>query len=110
MWIPACKAPAKLPDVGIPILHWYRISDIQTYLHRENPRQSEISDKHQKRREFQPDHGRKEKMMGNTCKNCINNDNVLCDCRGFFVEDEDSCEKHREDWREAMLRRFNRRR
>ena len=32
-------------------------------MHRENPRQSEIPDKHQKRREFQPDHGRKENKM-----------------------------------------------
>ena len=53
----------KLPDVGIPILHRYRSSNIQTHLHRENPRQSEIPDKHQKRREFQPDHGRKENKM-----------------------------------------------
>lgn len=41
----------------------YRSSNIQTHLHRENPRQSEIPDKHQKRREFQPDHGRKENKM-----------------------------------------------
>ena len=94
MWIPACKAPTQFPDVGIPILHWYRSSNIQTHLHRENPRQSEIPDKHQKRREFQPDHGRKEKMMENTCKTCINNDDGLCDHRGILVEDEDSCEHH----------------
>lgn len=48
----------------------------------------------QKRREFQPDHGRKEKMMGNTCKTCINNDDGLCDRKGIIVEDEDSCEHH----------------
>ena len=53
---------------------------------------------------------RKEKTMENTCKTCINNDDDLCDRRGILVEDEDSCEKHREDWREAMLRQFNRRR
>ena len=58
MWIPDCKAPTQLPDVGIPILHRYRSSNIQTHLHRENPRQSEIPDKHQK-----PDHGRKENKM-----------------------------------------------
>lgn len=110
MWIPACKAPTQLPDMDIPILHRYRSGNIQTHLHRENPRQSEKLDKHQKRREFQPDHGRKEKMMENTCKTCINNDDGLCDRRGILVEDEDSCEKHREDWREAMLRQFNRRR
>ena len=63
MWIPDCKAPTQLPDVGIPILHRYRSSNIQTHLLRENPRQSEIPDKHQKRREFQPDHGRKENKM-----------------------------------------------
>ena len=62
MWIPACKAPTQLPDVGIPILHRYRSSNIQTHLHREDPRQSEISDKHQKRREFQSGH---EKEMAN---------------------------------------------
>ena len=55
-WIPACKAPTQLPDVGIPILHRYRSSNIQTHLHREDPRQSEISDNHQKRREFQSGH------------------------------------------------------
>ena len=53
---------------------------------------------------------RKEKMMENTCKTCINNDDGLCDRKGILVEDEDSCEKHREDWREAMVRQFNRRR
>ena len=53
---------------------------------------------------------RKEKIMENTCKTCINNDDGLCDRKGILVEDEDSCEKHREDWREAMLRQFNRRR
>ena len=53
---------------------------------------------------------RKEKTMENTCKTCIDNDDGLCDCRGILVEDEDSCEKHHEDWREAMLRQFNRRR
>ena len=52
----------------------------------------------------------KEKIMEKTCKTCINNDDGLCDRRGILVEDEDSCEKHREDWREAMLRQFNRRR
>lgn len=53
---------------------------------------------------------RKEKIMENTCKTCINNDDGLCDRKAILVEDEDSCEKHREDWREAMLRQFNRRR
>lgn len=48
--------------------------------------------------------------MGNTCKTCINNDDGLCDRKGILVEDEDTREKHREDWREAMLRQFNRRR
>lgn len=52
MRIPACKASTQFPDVGIPILHRYRSSNIQTHLHRENPRQSEVLDKHQKRREF----------------------------------------------------------
>ena len=94
MWIPDCKAPTQFPDVGIPILHWYRSSNIQTHLHRENPRQSEMLDKHQKRGEFQPDHGRKEKMMENTCKTCINNDDGLCDRKGILVEDEDFCEYH----------------
>lgn len=56
MWIPACKASTQLPDMGIPILHWYRSRNIQTHLHRENPIQSEILDKHQKRREFQSGH------------------------------------------------------
>lgn len=105
MWIPACKAPTQFPDVGIPILHWYRSSNIQTHLHRENPRQSEIPDKHQKRREFQPDHGRKEKMMENTCKTCINNDDGLCDHRGILVEDEDSCEHHLAAGKKVRMKR-----
>lgn len=44
--------------------------------------------------------------MEKTCKTCINNDDGLCDRRGILVEDEDSCEKHREDWRETMLRQL----
>ena len=42
--------------------------------------------------------------MKKTCKTCINNDDGLCDRRGILVEDKDSCEKHSEDWKEAMLR------
>ncbi len=47
--------------------------------------------------------------MEKTCKTCINNDDGLCNHKGILVENEDFCEKHREDWRNAMLRQFNRR-
>lgn len=48
---------SKVLDVEL-LAEWdrYRKCNIQTHLHRENPRQSEISDKHQKRREFQSGH------------------------------------------------------
>lgn len=35
-------------------------------------------------------------MANNTCSTCIDNDNGLCDSKGILVEDDDSCDKHRE--------------
>lgn len=37
--------------------------------------------------------------MGNkTCATCIDNDNGLCDRKGILINDEDTCDKHRENW------------
>ena len=35
-------------------------------------------------------------MIDKTCSNCVDNDNGLCDRKGILVEDDDSCDKHRE--------------
>lgn len=48
-------------------------------------------------------------MENKTCETCINNDDGLCDRKGILIHDDDSCEHHKEDWREVMLRQFNRR-
>ena len=48
-------------------------------------------------------------MENKTCATCIENDDGLCDCKGILIHDDDTCEKHKENWREAMLRQFNRR-
>lgn len=45
----------------------------------------------------------------NNCKNCIYNDDGLCDGKGILVEDEDTCDKWREeqvDWKGCMLSTF----
>ncbi len=44
-----------------------------------------------------------------TCKTCKDNDDGLCDRRGILVEDDDECDKHKESWKDAMLRQFFRR-
>ena len=31
---------------------------------------------------------------------------VFCDRKGILVDEEDSCEKHREDWRDRLLDHF----
>nr|DAF34593.1 MAG TPA: protein of Unknown Function (DUF1540) [Caudoviricetes sp.] len=45
----------------------------------------------------------------NNCKNCIYNDDGLCDRKGILVEDEDTCDKWSEgqvEWKERMLSTF----
>ncbi len=48
-------------------------------------------------------------MENKTCATCIENDDGLCDRKGILIHDDDTCEKHKENWREVMLRQFNRR-
>lgn len=48
-------------------------------------------------------------MSEKTCRTCIDNDCGLCDRKGILVDDDDGCEKHRDeesDWRQAMMRTF----
>ena len=45
-------------------------------------------------------------MENKICKTCIDNEDGFCDRKGILVEDEDSCNKHREDgteWKEESL-------
>ena len=45
-------------------------------------------------------------MENKTCKTCIDNEDGFCDRKGILVEDEDGCNKHREDgteWKEENL-------
>lgn len=35
-------------------------------------------------------------MIEKTCKTCLDNEDGFCDRKGILVDDEDSCEKHRE--------------
>ena len=44
-----------------------------------------------------------------TCKSCIDNDNGLCDRKGILIHEDDTCDKHREDWRQRMMEKFDRR-
>lgn len=46
--------------------------------------------------------------MDKTCVTCIDNDDGLCDRKGILVHD-DTCSQHKESWKDAMLRQFNRR-
>ena len=45
-------------------------------------------------------------MIDKTCRTCIDNEDGFCDRKGLLVDDEDSCEKHREDWRDRLLDHF----
>lgn len=38
--------------------------------------------------------------MDKTCATCVENDN------GLLVHDDDTCDQHRENWKDAMLRQF----
>ena len=48
-------------------------------------------------------------MNNKTCETCIENDAGLCDRKGILVNEDDSCGKHRQDWRQQMLEKFDRR-
>lgn len=48
-------------------------------------------------------------MNEKTCKNCIENEDGLCDRKGILVDEDDSCEKHREDWRQKLMSKFDKR-
>ena len=48
-------------------------------------------------------------MENKTCATCIKNDAVLCDRKGILINEDDSCNKHREDWRRKMMEKFDRR-
>ena len=39
-------------------------------------------------------------MDNKTCKTCADNEDGFCDRKGILVEDEDGCNKHREDGEE----------
>lgn len=48
-------------------------------------------------------------MIDKTCRTCIDNEDGFCDRKGILVDDEDSCEKHREDWRDRFTGSFSQR-
>ena len=45
-------------------------------------------------------------MEDRTCKTCKDNDNGLCDRKGILVEEEDTCDKWQQSWKEKMLAAF----
>ena len=48
-------------------------------------------------------------MENKTCTTCIDNDNGLCDRKGILIHEDDTCNQHKEDWRQRMLKKFDRR-
>ena len=42
--------------------------------------------------------------MDKTCATCIENDDGLCDRKGTLVQDDDTCDQHKESWKDAMLK------
>lgn len=40
------------------------------------------------------------------CCTCVSFDYGICDLYGKIVQDDDSCKKHRFDWKEKLLQRF----
>lgn len=48
-------------------------------------------------------------MKDKTCITCIDNDNGLCDRKGILIREDDTRDQHKEDWREKMLEKFDRR-
>ena len=51
----------------------------------------------------------KDKTKNKTCATCIDNDNGLCDRKGILIHEDDTCDQHREDWRQRMMEKFDRR-
>jgi hypothetical protein len=49
------------------------------------------------------------RMVNKTCATCIDNDNGLCDRKGILIHEDDTRNQHREDWRQQMMRKFDRR-
>lgn len=49
-------------------------------------------------------------MENKTCKTCKYNDNLLCDRKGIWIQDDDTCSKWQQDnmvtWQETMLAKF----
>ena len=45
-------------------------------------------------------------MENKTCKTCRDNDDGLCDRKGILIEDDDTCDQHRKNWKDAMLKQF----
>ena len=48
-------------------------------------------------------------MTNKTCTTCIDNDNGLRDRKGILIHEDNTCDQHREDWRQRMLEKFDRR-
>lgn len=40
--------------------------------------------------------------MNKTCATCIDNDNGLCDRKGILIQEDDTCDCHREDWQQQI--------
>lgn len=45
-------------------------------------------------------------MEDRTCETCTYNEDGLCDKKGTLVEDEDSCEKHKNRINDLMFYKF----
>lgn len=49
-------------------------------------------------------------MENKICKTCKYNDNLLCDRKGIWIQDNDTCSKWQQEnarsWRETMLAKF----
>lgn len=48
-------------------------------------------------------------MVKRICKTCHSNDCFLCDKKGIWVKDEDTCDKWNKEkltWKEKLMQRF----
>ena len=45
-------------------------------------------------------------MEEKTCRTCKDNEDGLCDRKGILVEDEHTCNKWRQEWKERLMARF----
>ena len=45
-------------------------------------------------------------MNSKTCDTCISNDYRLCDRKGILIEEDDTCEKHTESWKDSLMEKF----